>query len=412
MRSIAGTATIDETAGTYAFVPTPVTPAPIPDPPPPPPSAFGVKVSGNAFTDMGGNKIQLRGVNVAGLEETYVSTNQWAGNNPWGNGNWPVTGPPLDKIKAWKANIVRYPLNEASWLGLTVYSANTGASRKADPYGDYQAKVKASVKAATDAGLCVILDLHCNCPDDIPANGGITTKVPIAPIAQTPMADADHSYAFWTDIANTFKDNPAVLFELFNEPYFWWIQPGADPWQVLRDGGILTQYNTNENPLWQKALNWQTAGTQKMLDAIRATGATNVCIAPGLSWTGDLQKAVTWLPVDPIGQLAQAWHCYPNSVHPDQPGLGTVQYTYAESMLTAGHPVIVTETGEHNAPGTIGAPLMGNLLPWADKNGVSVLGWTFNPWGTNDNTLLKHDNTVTPSDGFGIAFYNWLVNHA
>jgi hypothetical protein len=55
---------------------------------------------------------------------------------------------------------------------------------------------------------------------------------------------------------------------------------------------------------------------------------------------------------------------------------------------------------------------MGQLLPWADAHGVSVLGWTFNPWGNPDNVLITHDTSGTPSAGFGEAFHAWLVNHA
>jgi endoglucanase len=34
-----------------------------------------------------------------------------------------------------------------------------------------------------------------------------------------PMPDMDHSVTFWQDVANTFKNNTAVIFDLFNEPY-------------------------------------------------------------------------------------------------------------------------------------------------------------------------------------------------
>jgi len=33
------------------------------------------------------------------------------------------------------------------------------------------------------------------------------------------MPNTDHSPTFWTEVANTFKGNSAVLFDLFNEPY-------------------------------------------------------------------------------------------------------------------------------------------------------------------------------------------------
>ena len=32
------------------------------------------------------------------------------------------------------------------------------------------------------------------------------------------MAFADHAIAFWTSVATTFKTDPMVIFDLFNEP--------------------------------------------------------------------------------------------------------------------------------------------------------------------------------------------------
>ena len=33
------------------------------------------------------------------------------------------------------------------------------------------------------------------------------------------MPDLDHSPAFWTSVAATFKSDPGVVFDVFNEPY-------------------------------------------------------------------------------------------------------------------------------------------------------------------------------------------------
>jgi endoglucanase len=398
--STASTIVLEDLAAALKALPPVVVPPP-PPPPPPPPGTFSLRVSGSKFIDGNGNPIQLRGVNVGGLEGTVDHAKPWT-LNPWGNGGWPQTGPDLNAIKAWKANAVRYPLNEASWLGLTT-TDSAGASFPADPGGNYKAVVTASVNAATAAGLYVILDLHWNSPD-------IALGVPGAALGQQPMADMDHSLAFWTSLATAFKGNPAVAFELYNEPYFWWIPAGASPWVTLRDGGPILQYVTYQNPTWQIVRTWQSAGTQAMVNAIRATGATNVILTPGIDWCSDISGAIQYLPTDSIKQLGQTWHCYPNTVHPDQPIDGVVQYTNAANMLAADIPVIVTETGEHNAAGTVGAPLMANLLPFCDANGVSVMGWVFNAWGNADNVLIK-DVAGTPTDGYGAAFHAWTVNH-
>lgn len=52
-----------------------------------------------------------------------------------------------------------------------------------------------------------ILDLHWTAPGSQVA------------FEQQPMPDQDHSPAFWSSVASTFKSKPAVVFDLFNEPY-------------------------------------------------------------------------------------------------------------------------------------------------------------------------------------------------
>ena len=52
------------------------------------------------------------------------------------------------------------------------------------------------------------------------------------------MPDADHAPDFWTSVANTFKNNSAVIFDLYNEPYLDNNQDttaGWECWKVLRN---------------------------------------------------------------------------------------------------------------------------------------------------------------------------------
>jgi len=96
------------------------------------------------------------------------------------------------------------PLNEDSWLGLTVTGIPGNVISLNGP--GYQAEVKATVAAANAAGLYVILDLHWTAPSNFAAN------------TQNPFMNADNSINFWTSVATAFQGNPAVMFEVFNEP--------------------------------------------------------------------------------------------------------------------------------------------------------------------------------------------------
>jgi len=374
--------------------------------PPPPSGVLSIAVQGNQLVNGSGAVVQLRGANASGLEFTAIQG--FAPTDPWGG-----QSPKWQALQSWKLNAVRIPLNEASWLGLTTYDLPSGTPRQADPGNNYRQTVTNSVNAAVAAGFYVILDLHISAPDATVT--GITGKVPISPTQQNQMADADHSPAFWTSVANAFKGNPAVIFDLFNEPHMDNFANGigyrsADAWVALRDGGTATNFVTNNTTINQS---YQTAGMQTMLNAVRATGATNVIMAAGISWAQDTSMWTTYAPVDPIHQLAASWHAYPqgsSGTAATVPGYGTDNYTWAKAILAAGYPVIAGETGDHSAAGTSGAPFMANLLPWLDQNGVSVLGWSWNAWGSADADLIK-DADGTPTDGYGQAYRTWTVNH-
>ncbi len=364
----------------------PVTTPPVTTPPTSGSASLSVRVQGNHFIDANSEPLQLRGVNTSGLE--FVAAQGWAPSDPWGG-----VAPNFTAIKTWKSNVVRLPLNEASWLGYTCIDGN-GVSRNPDPGSNYKATVAKAVSDATAAGLYVILDLHWTAPKNF------------CPLAQNPMADTDNSLNFWTSIATTFKGYPNVMFELFNEPYLYWITSSETDWGVLMQGGTETQYVTGNGSSYTANYTWQVAGMQQMLDAVRATGATNVVLIAGVTWAQDLSKWAANAPKDPLKQIAAVWHAYPDSGTVGDPNaalpkLGSIAYTYTKSVLSAGYPVFITEFGDHNAPGTVGSPFVSNLLPWADENGASYTGWAWDPWTANDNVLIK-DATGTPTDGYGV----------
>ncbi|MDP8986236.1 MAG: cellulase family glycosylhydrolase, partial [Pseudomonadota bacterium] len=257
-------------------------------------STLTISVSGNHFVDGSGKTVQLRGANLSGLE--FVAVQGWDSANPWGSQTGTAT-PDWNAIKSWHINVVRLPLNEASWLGYQCVDA-TGAARDPDPGHNYQSTVKQTVASATAAGIYVILDLHLTAPKNF------------CPLAQNPMADADNSLSFWKSIAGTFKSYPNVLFELFNEPYVYWLETPGTEWQTAMQGGNITQYVTGGTP-YAKAYTWKVAGMQQMLDTVRATGATNPVLIAGVKWAGDLSQWLANKPKDSLNQIAAVWHAYP-----------------------------------------------------------------------------------------------------
>jgi endoglucanase len=373
-----------------------------------------VRVSGNHLVDGSGKLLQLRGVDTSGLE-FYPILN--TGDSEY----WGGQRPDLKAIKAWHANAIRVPLNEQSYLAQTCFQMLNGklVGQKSDPLAKYRSVVKEVVDQATALGMYVVLDLHKNAPPAVlPGN---PTPVQICSIssAQQEMADATNSPQFWTAVANDYKSYPNVIFDLFNEPHIdnFTVPAGRFdalvPWKILRDGGDGKLIYGNNLTLTQS---WKSAGMQSMLDAVRRTGAKNVVIVSGISWAQDNSHWLEAVPVDPQKQLALSWHAYPmfgkqfGTPEYNEPGLGKVAYQWAESILQAGYPIIIGETGDRSAAGTVGAPFLAVVLPWADAHGVSVLGWGWNAWGQPSANLIK-DPSGTPTDGYGQAMKSWLVNH-
>ena len=360
-------------------------------------TSLKVSVSGDHFVDATGKTLQLRGANVSGLE--FVAVQGWDPANPWGGQAGPTT-PNFTAMKSWDINVVRLPLNEASWLGYTCVDA-TGASRDPDPGHNYQATVIQAVADATAAGLYVIIDLHWTAPKNF------------CPLAQNPMADADNSLNFWKSVATQFKGNANVMFELFNEPYVYWLATPNTEWQTEMQGGSITQYVTGASSPYQVAYTWKVASMQDMLNTVRATGATNPVLVAGVNWAGDLSEWLANKPTDSLHQIAAVWHAYPaygttfGTTAYTLPGGGATSYANAQSIISAGIPVIITESGDQDTAGTLGAPFESKLLPWADKAGASYLGWAWDVWQDASDVLIK-DASGTPTDGYGTYFKQHL----
>jgi hypothetical protein len=373
-------------------------------------AALSIRVLGKSFINAAGQAVQLRGVNFSGFES--VAIQGWDPSDPSGAQGGQANGPSWTAIKAWKANVVRLPLNEASWLDYSCTDTN-GVVHNPDPGSNYKSAVETQVAEANAAGLYVILDLHWTAPGNT------------CPMLQTQMADADHSLAFWTSIANTFKNNPAVLFELFNEPFFDFDFSG-NSWSYMMSGsgGSFSGYPATSNSgNWQNiAQSWAVASYQQMLNAVRATGAANVVLVGTMQYSQDLSSWLSYRPTDSLNQMAAVWHAYPTSGYSwENPCTGSNQYctpnfspqilSEVQGILAAGIPVIATETGDQNSSGTVGSPLVSTVTQFADAYGVSVLGWAWDVWQNADNVLVTNVGG-TPTAGYGQFYQNWMVNHA
>jgi endoglucanase len=197
-------------------------------------------------------------------------------------------------IASWGANAVRVPLNEDCWLGI---NGQPNSSEGADPpltQAGYQQAVKDYVSFLNAHGLYAILDLRR------PAPGAQVAE------EQQPMPDADHSPAFWQSVASTFKGNPAVVFDVFNEPFDPTDQRSGDDqdpqdavtwncWDTGTVGGApcsTAAYDANGI----KTTTYRVAGLQTLVPTIRGTGATQPVLTGGLDFANDLSQWATDAP--------------------------------------------------------------------------------------------------------------------
>jgi hypothetical protein len=128
---------------------------------------------------------------------------------------------------------------------------------------------------------------------------------------------------------------------------------------------------------------------QTLVNAIRATGATNIIGLSGVQWANTLTQWRTYKPTDPLNNLAATWNAY-NFNWWTTPA----QWDTVTGPTAAQYPLIVTETGNS----TCNATWINSLLNWLDARGAGYVPWVWEAWGTSCSGLaLITDFAGTPT---------------
>jgi aryl-phospho-beta-D-glucosidase BglC (GH1 family) len=338
--------------------------------------APALHVSGNHLVTAAGTTYRLLGVNRSSGEFACIQ----------GNGMWdgPADQASITAMKAWNIHVVRIPLNEECWLGTSDVPA-TGTSGAA-----YQQAVKDYVNLLVANGMNVILDLHWTYGQYTGPGAGCSD---VKASCQKPMPDTQYTPMFWTQVATAFKGANAVIFDLFNEPY-----PDAannftdatEAWTCLRDGGTCT------------GISYPVAGMQALVNTVRATGATNVIMTGGLTWTNDLTQWLTYKPTDPTGNLVASWHSYNFN--------GCVSTACWDSQIGAVAAKVPVQAGEIGQ-NSCAHDYIDQVMDWADAHGVGYSAWTWNPWGVcgSSGNVLINDWNGTPTSTYGEGYKAHLL---
>ena len=244
----------------------------------------------------------MRGVNCASLE--------------WSNdGDGHILKTIEVAVKEWRADLIRLPLSQDRWFGKAPDQQDAGAG--------YRAMVRQVVDVCSSSNAYIILDLHWSDAGEWGKN-----------IGQHDLPD-QNSILFWKDLASVYRDDPAVLFDLYNEPS----HIGWDQWFK---GGPLTETDKKT----KVTLTYESVGMPALLAAMRSTGAKNVVIVGGINWAYEVGGIIEGRELsDPTGNgVIYASHPYPHSYAGI--GLETIaQWAARMEAFNRKFPLIVTEFG-------------------------------------------------------------------
>jgi len=316
-----------------------------------------VKVCGGSFCNSSGQKLHLVGPNIFGeLGRQTPCTNLRGGDEP----SLAQAIADVPYIAAWKANIIRIGVDEDCWLDINGM-VNGGAA--------YQTSVQNYVTAAHASNMYVILTLFTAAPG--------TNQSGTVGSSGSPMADRDHATAYWASVAGFFKNDPGVMFDLYNEPH------GFVDWNCWLNGGCN--------------LGFVVEGMQEMLTAVRNAGALDQPVLLGvLSYDHDTSQFLTHLPSDPSNAFALEFHQYNTASNLDYASL-------LAATQAANIPILEGELGEYNSCGSTYDP---PIMTWNDQHNVNYLPWvwytgTCGPPG--QASALITDYSGTPTQPYGAA---------
>jgi hypothetical protein len=322
-------------------------------------SVSGLHVSGNVIRNGLGQIVPLRGVDKSGTEYECLSGGVFDG---------PTDQTSINAMLAWAINIVRLPINEQCWLGINGLPSGISSAT-------YQSTIVSYVNLLAANNIAAIIDLQWAAPGTTQSTGLV------------PMPDNDHAPAFWTSVATTFMGNSTVIFDLFNEPYPDSNNDSTAAWTCILNGGTCP------------GVTYTAAGMQTLLNAVRATGATNIVMSPGVQYTNTLDQWLSYEPTDSLNNLAASWHSYATEI--------CITLTCWNSQILPvmnSVPLIAGEIGENDCQGVY----INQLMPWLDMNAGNYLAWAWDTYDCSSFPSLISDYSGTPTN-YGIGFKSHLA---
>ena len=246
----------------------------------------------------------LRGVNRSGLE--YAEPGEAGFLHSSG-----VTRAELDEIiTRWGCNVIRVPFNQ-DW-------ALRGRGRHSAEV--YKLALDQIVYWAASLGAYTLLDLQWLDADTVFGQLDDGSENHIAPLPSEPTIE------LWATLAERYREEPAVLFDLYNEPH----TPLADDFHTLyiidEKGKVREGAAGSVGPAqWRP---W----ARKLIDTIRLIHPLSLICVAGVDWAYDLRGMQLDLP-----NLIYSAHVYPN--RPPQ------EWNERFGQVSGAYPVFIGEWG-------------------------------------------------------------------
>ncbi|HXD55937.1 MAG TPA: cellulase family glycosylhydrolase [Solirubrobacteraceae bacterium] len=321
-----------------------------------------VRVRGNELVDGRGRPLRLLGVSRSGSQYMCV-LGQGIFDGPHDEAS-------IAAMAAWHVNVVRVPVNEDCWLGI-----NGVAWRFAGQA--YRTAISSYVRALNDQGIYAVVEVHWSAPGSELARG------------QQNMLDSSHGYRLWRSIARAFRQDRAVMFDLYNEPHGLAAR-GPSDWRC-----------------WARGCG-RYAGMNGLVAAVRSTGARNVLLLAGVGWASDDSRWLAYEPTDSLHQLAAAIHVY--RYHAGC----TVRACWQHTLLPLAErvPVVADEFGEMQCGESAALGWLQEWMSFAVAHRIGMLAWSWNAHAgacmPGPSLIAGYEGAPTPYGAAVRAFYTNL----
>lgn len=310
-----------------------------------------LRTAGAAIIDTRAQRpIVLRGVNRSGLE--YAEPGERTFLEAAG-----ITREEIEEIvRGWGATIIRLPFTQDFVL----------RGRGARTPGHYLDAIDRVIAWAAEFGAYTLLDLQWLDADRVfGMNHDFTfNRVP-------PLPD-EETAAVWARLAARYRDEPAVLFDLFNEPHDPLPDDSFDLLHVSDQGVVeAREGRTVRMRHWRP---W----ARHLIDTIRREHPAALIFVSGVRWAYDLRG----LPFRdeagaPLPDLVYSTHVYPWSrTHPFRFAGGPQDWTRAFGHLAGEVPLFAGEWGGTDEHLVWGA----QLLHYFERANIGWTAWSWADW--------------------------------